>query len=544
MQEKNMPRTFNIAGPNEPELHYTLDPEPRLPELRKLIEQQNYFVVHAPRQTGKTTLLSMMARKLTNEGRYAALRFSIEASRPFSKDVAAAIANALDSLRWTAETLLPEPLRPPADLFQNIPEPSNALFYVLNRWAQRSPRPLVIFIDEIDAIEEDALIAVLHQLRNGYTLRTEGGFPHSLALIGMRDVREYRARIRPERESLGSASPFNIKTKSLTLRNFSPAEVAALYRQHSEETGQPWSEEAVARAHELTRGQPWLVNALGLEIIESQAPDHSLAITPLHVDAAKEALILRRDTHLDSLAERLHEARVRRVIEPVLTGGYTGDDVYNDDLLYVADLGLTTRPPAQIRIANPIYSEVIPRALSFVMQSNLPIQPQWYIMPDGRLDMIKLFGEFQQFFRRESEFWLERYEYKEAGPHLILYAWLQRVVNGGGHLARESALGAQRADLLIEWPITTNSALRRWPIPPGVPIQREVLEVKLYRDNATETEGLEQLGGYLRKLGESAGHLLIFDRRPERRWDEKIHRRDNVILPPPYENLRATVWGF
>jgi len=538
-----MPRHFNVAGPNKPDIHYTLDPESRLPSLRTLIDQQNYFVLHAPRQSGKTTLLDLMARKLTAEGRYTALRFSIEESRPFSKNVTEAIMAVLDSLQRTANNVLPDHLRPSPALFQNIPNPATGLAHVFNEWAKSSPRPLVVFVDEIDSIEEEALIAVLHQLRNGYAQRPQG-FPQSVALIGLRDVREYRARIRPERETLGSASPFNIKAESLTLENFRLDEVAALYKQHTEETGQSWADEAVARAQELTGGQPWLVNALARQIIERDVTDRNTSITTAHVDAAKETLILRRDTHLDSLAERLHEPRVRRVIEPVLIGSFTGADVYNDDLLYVADLGLTTRPPQQIRIANPIYAEVIPRALSFVIQSNLPIESQWYIMPDGRLDVIKLLTEFQQFYRQHSEFWLGRYEYKEAGPHLILYAWLQRIINGGGHLTRESAIATERADLLVEWPVTTNPALRHWPIAAGVTIQREALEVKMYKDSSTEIKGLAQLGNYLTKLGEKSGHLLVFDRRPERSWDEKIFRRDDVALPKPFEPLHAIVWGL
>jgi hypothetical protein len=318
------------------------------------------------------------------------------------------------------------------------------------------------------------------------------------------------------------------------------------FNQHTEETGQVWPDEAVTRVYELTKGQPWLVNALARQIIEREVTDRTIAITSAHVEAAKEELIMRRDTHLDSLAERLHEARVRRIIEPVLIGSYPGVDVYNDDLLYVADLGLTTRPPAQIRIANPIYAEVIPRALSFVAQSILPIEAQWYILPDGRLDMLKLLGEFQQFFRQESEAWLKRFEYKEAGPHLILYAWLSRIcgINGGGHVKRESGLGMHRADILIEWPVTTEEKWRRWPIPAGVAVQRAVLEVKLYRSADTEAEGLKQLGNYLSRVGESSGHLLIFDRRPGRNWEEKIFRRDNIPLLAPYEHLQATLWGF
>ncbi|MBI4607110.1 MAG: ATP-binding protein, partial [Planctomycetes bacterium] len=210
-----MPRAFNVSGPNKPEIHYTLDPEPRLPGLRSLIDQQSYLVLHAPRQSGKTTLMDLMARKLTEEGKYTALHFSIEASRPFSRNVPVAIATALDSLRVTAEALLPEALQPPDEIFAETSAPADALLRVLSEWARRSPRPLVLFIDEIDAIEFDALIAVLHQLRNGYKLRPQS-FPQAIALIGMRDVREYKARVRPDRETLGSASPFNIKAESLT----------------------------------------------------------------------------------------------------------------------------------------------------------------------------------------------------------------------------------------------------------------------------------------------------------------------------------------
>jgi hypothetical protein len=158
--------------------------------------------------------------------------------------------------------------------------------------------------------------------------------------------------------------------------------------------------------------------------------------------------------------------------------------------------------------------------------------------------MVKLLSEFQDFYRQHGEMWLERYEYKEAGPHLVLYSWLQRVVNGGGHLARESAIGTGRADLLIEWPASPDARLRRWPIPAGVTTQREALEVKVRSGESPEKKGLEQLGKYLSRLGLAAGHLVIFDRRPGLPEEERVFRRDDVALSPPFEKLRATVWGI
>ncbi|MCW2931237.1 MAG: hypothetical protein JWM19_2199 [Actinomycetia bacterium] len=61
-------RYFNTSGPCVPELHYMLPPEPRLPEARPLIDRELYFVVHAPRQTGKTTTLRALARQISSQG--------------------------------------------------------------------------------------------------------------------------------------------------------------------------------------------------------------------------------------------------------------------------------------------------------------------------------------------------------------------------------------------------------------------------------------------------------------------------------------------
>ena len=174
-----------------------------------------------------------------------------------------------------------------------------------------------------------------------------------MALIGLRDVRDYRIETRPEGRSLGTASPFNIKVESLTLRNFTAAEVSELYDQHTAETGQEFSPEARELAFELTGGHPWLVNALAREAVEKLVPDLARPVTAESITAAKEILIPRRDTHLDSLIDRLRESRVRRVIEPILAGELLPADVLDDDIQFVQDLGLVVSGPQGLQIANP-----------------------------------------------------------------------------------------------------------------------------------------------------------------------------------------------
>jgi hypothetical protein len=206
------------------------------------------------------------------------------------------------------------------------------------------------------------LISVLRQLRDGYANRPKA-FPHSLALIGLRDVRDYKVASGGS-ERLNTASPFNIKARSLTMRDFNAAEVAELYQQHTADTGQIFTAESIALAFHLTQGQPWLVNALVKEVVEELVLDRTIAVTAAHIDQAKEILIQRMDTHLDSLVERLKEHRVRQVIEPILAGG-AFDDIPEDDRRFVLDLGLVKRSSmGGLEIVSPFYAEAMSRILA------------------------------------------------------------------------------------------------------------------------------------------------------------------------------------
>ena len=246
----------------------------------------------------------------------------------------------------------------------------------------------MVLIDEIDSLRDETLISVLRQLRNGYPKRPHG-FPHALALIGVRDVRDYKVASGGS-DRLNTTSPFNIKIKSLTLRNFNASEVAQLYQQHTSETGQIFVPEAIQHAFMLTQGQPWLVNALAKEIVEEIVTDPTQPITIQDFETAKEILIQRRDIHLDSLASILREGRVRAVIEPMLAGQELGD-IPLDDSQFLLDLGLVIRSSeGGLSPANPIYREVLPRVLASGTQDSLPmIRPSW-LTPVGVLDPDRL----------------------------------------------------------------------------------------------------------------------------------------------------------
>ena len=490
-------RFFNTAGPCVAEDHYMLPASARLPGVRKLIDRKGYFVLHAPRQSGKTTTVLEVARELTAGGTYAAVVVSAEVGAPFQDDPGAAERAILDDWRASTSFQLSESLQPPP-----WPESENGsrIGAALSAWSRAIRRPLVLFVDEIDALRGPALISVLRQLRSGYP-RRPAAFPWSLALIGLRDVRDYKVASGGS-DSLHTSSPFNIKVESLTLRSFTAAEVALLYAQHTAETGQPFTPEALARAFHLTQGQPWLVNALARQVVEVVVPDLAVAVTARHVDEAKEILIQRQDTHLDSLAERLREPRVRRVIEPILAGTSIAD-VPEDDIRFVVDLGLCRLSGGGgLVIANPIYREVLPRVLSSTTTASLPaIHPSW-LTPNGTLDTGKLLDAFLAFWRRHGQPLFASVPYHEIAPHLVLMAFLHRVVNGGGTLEREYAIGSGRMDLCLRYGHGDDEVVLG-------------IEMKVWRDGEKDplSEGLEQLDGYLCGLGLPGGWLVVFDRR-------------------------------
>ena len=438
-----MKRRFNTAGPCRSEYHYMLPPVGRLPETRGLVDAHSYFVIHAPRQSGKTTLTQTLARELNADGAWCAVSLSVEVARPFD-DVDTAHRAILGAWTNAARAQLPVELWPP-------PWPTSLtgvrIQDALATWAEACPKPLVTFIDEVDSLRPAVLESFLAQLRDAFSWRPSLA-PASLALVGMRDVRDYVLAAGGAGRK-GSRSPFNVSSGSYTIRNFTGDEVAALYAQHTEATGQAFEVAAVDAAHALTDGQPWLVNALARECVDRLVPNRSMAIGLEHIEVASNALVLRQDTHLDSLLARLEEPGLRRVIEPIMAGARL-EHVSREEVRSAIELGLAKSVNGSLELANAIYREVVPRALGSLVEASMgSIAPTW-LRADGRLDEDRLLMSFLDFWRQHGEPLMRSAPYHEVAPHLVLMAYLHRVVNGGGRIHREFAAGSGRIDLWLE----------------------------------------------------------------------------------------------
>lgn len=502
-------RYFNIAGPCFPDEHYMLPPERRLGAVLELIRQRKYFTLTAGRQTGKTTSLQWLEGYLPTIG-MRALWLDVQIARE-QPDPATAFGLVLDCCERALHDGHDGLRAPEAEqVAEWLTRPGSAVVNYITYLAAQDPRPFVLLIDEADGLVGEAMVSFLTQLRDGYLHRKESPFPSSIALVGQRAVRDYvlTAEDRRALTWLGTASPFNITAETTSLVPFRESEVAELLGQHTAATGQRFEPEAVHRIWDLGRGHPWLTNALADQIVRRDVKDRTVPVTAEHVESAKETIILERRTHIDSLVAKLREPRVRRIIEPMLTGDRPQGDLLSDDLAYVVGLGLVTLKGGEIEIANPIYREVIPRALTFDTQVTIGEKPAFYVRPDGSLDLPKLMRAFQTFWREDAHVTVEGVSYRESHPHIMLMAFLQRIVNGGGRVEREYGVGRGALDLLVEWK--------------G---QRHVIEVKLRRDARTEAKAVEQLTGYLDHLGVHEGWLALFDLRKSTAWSKKLFVR-------------------
>ena len=513
-------RFFNTTGPCFPWDHYMLPPKDRLvgAQLDRYIKDNLYWVLHAPRQTGKTTFLKHWAEEINSGSEALACYVSIERCQnlPERERAMPEVCNAIIEQAVLNGFKKPE---------LTTDGPSSMVSNILSNWAKiTAPKPLVVLFDETDALEGDAMISFLRQLRGGFMDRGIGKFPVSVALVGLRDLKDYLTAAK-DGNIPSPLSPFNIKEDSVLLSNFSKDEVTKLFSQRTEETGQTITNDALEYVWEQSQGQPWIVNSLfmraSMRILK--ADDYS-EITINHIKEARKQMIMARETHLDTLAVRIKEPAVRYVMESLITGIPNPDLTASEGFNLCMDLGLVKKEQSVPMVANPLYKEILARQLTYSAQEAIP-EPDWqWEKADGSLDMDSLLKEFQKFWRRNSEVWEQKADYTEAFPHLLLMAFLQRILNGGGHIEREYAAGRGRMDLAVEY----NKQLF-------------IIEIKLIHsyDNPEEIceEGLNQIAKYKDKTAPDApAYLIIFDRRDTVKklsWDERLswnNENDIVIV--------------
>jgi hypothetical protein len=481
------PREFNITGSIIPEEHYYVDLTPTLKKLMELVEKRKYFVINRPRQFGKTTLLNFLAQRLQATGEYAPALISFEDFTQQPDITEAQFYSEISQFISEELSLSADGISSRRDFFNWLREISRS-------------RKLVLLIDEIDAAPESVVIGFLAGLRKMYLQRSRSRkpAPHAVALAGVHDIKNLKARYRHETQTIGSASPFNIAI-DYELPAFSLANIRQYYRQHTEATGQEFEDEVIARVHEVTNGHPWLVSALAKLLVEEIVPNRKHRIRPDHAERAIQELLASPNPNFDSLFKNARHPNLFPIVVDLLEGKQRRYNIQRDAIRLGIKYGIFAAKDRQLVLANPIYAQALYQHFEEELEefdvSGL-VAANRVQNAGGHLDFRRVLDKFQAFMKAKGATVSKHRSFREATGQLLLLSYLDLLVNDKGYTFKEPQSGEGRIDVVCCYG-------RR----------KEVVELKLWYGERRYAAGLAQLAKYLDREGLDHGYLFVFDRR-------------------------------
>jgi len=492
-------RFFEDSGNVVPRLSYYVELEnvtnTKKQDMKTMIDNGRYFSMFAARQSGKTTFMEGIRHKLHHDKTYIVILLNFQKYEDLNKS---------DFYAWVEKKLYSQLIDRLQDVecekagvvrqFLKDHHLSNhisfaELFEELNRILLF--KKIVIFIDEFDGIPRKELknfLATLRDLYQEYRDAKQKSL-YSVGLIGIRNITKL---------VVGGVSPFNI-ADHVNLPPFSLKNVRDLYAQYTEETNQPFTEEAVKKVHEETGGQPWLVNRLGTILTLNVKPGTIEPIDENDVEQAIRLLLNEKNNHFDNLYEKAKLYR-ETFVEIVFDGvKYKPDD---EDQSWLEQYGLIKNSDEHAVVSNNIYKRRYLDTFFSEVKTDETIPPGQYELPGNRLDMNSILLDFDRYISLigVQAFYQNKKPYEKTGQFLLT-AWLYQFVRGGGgELRYEVKSGLGVMDIFLYYK--------------GI---KYIIETKVnHKKNieSTITGGVDQLTKkYLSTESCTEGFLVVFDTR-------------------------------
>ena len=513
-------KIFNTTGPCIPEKHYMVDLSSRLPQIKDMVDAGQYFVINRARQYGKTTTLFALKKFLKDS--YVVL------SLDFQRVSSASFATEGDFVQSLARIIMD------AKEFKNMPIPEqifkafaalndedvktvrmDGLFRIFFRWCKESDKPIVLMIDEVDAATNNQVfLDFLAQLRDSYINRdTEGTITfRSAILAGVTDIKNLRRKIRPE-EAHRFNSPWNIAADFKIDMSFSADEIAGMLHEYETDHGTGMNVKAVAQEiYNFTSGYPFLVSRICQLIDREKMP-----WTVSGVGEAVGMMIDDRSLLFESLMNKVKENdELSKLLQKIL---FVGDEVaYNRYITTIDDAemyGFIKKDGKKVAIFNRIFETLLydfyllSQSMDAIFQKGINEKSRFVI--DGHLQMEVLLERFIVTFddlygehsaknsknlrgkKTEDVDTEETFDEEEGRRRFLLF--VRAVINGTGNYYIEARTRSQtRIDVVIDYL--------------G---EQFVVELKIWRGNAYNERGEEQLAAYLDDFHLKKGYMLSYN---------------------------------
>ncbi len=472
---KKAKRYFNTSGPNIPAEHYTLEREPLIKKGIALVEDERYFTIWAPRQTGKSTYFRLLAKKLETTG-CQVLHTNVENFKNVTE---------ADFLQFLADEF-------EESLGLKLVSKTFAMFY--NELKRIKNRNIVLIIDEIEGLNEDISGQFLHTIRNLYHFRDT----HCLKSVILVGVSNIVGAVQD------NASPFNI-ADNLNVPYFTTEETSQLLDMHQQETGRQFLPQVKEKISAITANQPGLVNGFANQLVE-RFPEKEIINYDDYLAVEDWYLTEAIDKNISNVINKAKQHRV--FVENLLFLGAKYKFKINDDKIkFLHSHGLIRKDKdGYVAFWVPIYKKAVYDA--FYPFSNgeghrffRNIDYEILFQKSGKVMFDKLIDNYKDYVKKRSfKYFREKDEhgkYKSLKEAALAYsfetyiqAFLQEV-EGKSYLEPHTALG--KCDLLI-----------------NIAGNEYVIEFKIYRSPGAFTKGKKQLAYYCKNVGVKEGIYLVF----------------------------------
>ena len=490
-----MRKRFNITGSCNPERHYMVDTEKRFKAVEGLIDGGAYFTINRARQFGKTTMLQMIRRKLSDK--YLIIKTSFEGLGDESFKSIPEFVNTFCSLM--------------TNFLQNIGEEQNVwkffdhkdltsfeeLSKVITCFCESSPKPVVLLIDEVDKSSDNQMfLNFIGMLRNKYLERNEGlgNTFHSVVLAGVYDIKNLKLKLRPDAEKKYN-SPWNIAADFNVDMTFHPEEIAQMLNDYENDVHTGMDIKAISEEiYKYTTGYPFLVSYICKKIDE----EFDQEWTSESIVKAVKVLVQGNSTLMDDLSKNLeNNPEFREFMYSVSVNSVSYSFSLLNPMVNMGNMFSYIRDKnGRVVIHNLIFEEALFLyfTLDYTIKNNAKLSPfQLNYVRNGKLNMEHVVTRFadlmHQEYRKNDEEFLERQ------GRLVFLSFLKPIINGiGFYYVEPQTRDNRRMDLVVTYDK-----------------QEFIVELKIWHGDKYEELGRDQLSEYLAIRGMDEGYLVTFD---------------------------------
>jgi len=503
-------KRFNVTGICVPEENYMVDISGKIAQIKKLIDNRNYFTINRARQYGKTTTLYELRKRLPDE--YLVVKISFEGLGDESfaspeRFCPALVKQIVRALQFTSAE---------KEYIKQWENCHIADFDSLDDHITKMCREkkIVLMIDEVDKTSNNRVfLNFLSILRKKYLARAGGDdFTfHSVILAGVYDVKNIKLKLinaglytPTEGENKIYNSPWNIAVDFEVDMSFCPAEIATMLGEYEADHSTGMDIAAISNEiYAYTSGYPFLVSRICQHIDEKLEQNWNKD----GIEEAVRMLLSEQNTLFDDLFKNIHNnEKLRELLYDLLFVGREIPFGIDHETIGMGFMyGFLKDANGKTRVSNKIFEMRIYNY--FVLQEIIDADyslnsAKSAIVHGGRFDMSVCLEKFRQHYAEITSG--KDIKFLERHGTLLFLSYLKPLINGEGDYYIEPQIGDFRMDIAVQYKS-----------------EQFIIELKLWRGEEYQKEAHKQLLGYMASKKADKGYLLTFDFRKEKNKESK-----------------------